>query len=51
MVLDPDLGLFIGMRGRHLAKLFVDKLIGNPVPAYFDRLTMKSKSLLVIVFT
>jgi hypothetical protein len=50
MVPEPDLGLFIGMRGRHLAKLFVDKLIGNPVPAYFDRLNMKGDELLERAF-
>jgi glycine/D-amino acid oxidase-like deaminating enzyme len=56
MVLDPDLGLFIGMRGQgfmlgqYLAKMYVDKLLGNPVPAYFDRLTMKGDGLLEKAF-
>jgi glycine/D-amino acid oxidase-like deaminating enzyme len=56
MVLDPDLGLFIGMRGQgfmlgqYLAKMYVDKLLGNPVPAYFDRLTMKGDGLLERAF-
>jgi hypothetical protein len=56
MVLDPDLGLFIGMRGQgfmlgqYLAKMYVDKLMGNPVPVYFDRLTMKGDGLLERAF-
>jgi len=56
MVPDPDLGLFIGMRGqgfmpgRYLAKMYVDKLLGNPIPAYFDRLTMKGDGLLEKAF-
>jgi glycine/D-amino acid oxidase-like deaminating enzyme/Fe-S-cluster-containing hydrogenase component 2/bacterioferritin-associated ferredoxin len=56
MVLDPDLGLFIGMRGQgfmlgqYLAKMYVDKLLGNPVPVYFDRLTMKGDGLLERAF-
>ena len=56
MVLDPDLGLFIGMRGQgfmlgqYLAKMYVDKLLGNPVPVYFDRLTMKGDGLLEKAF-
>jgi glycine/D-amino acid oxidase-like deaminating enzyme/bacterioferritin-associated ferredoxin len=56
MVLDPDLGLFIGMRGQgfmlgqYLAKMYVDKLMGNPVPAYFDRLTLKGDGLLEKAF-
>jgi hypothetical protein len=49
MVLDPDLGLFIGMRGQgfmpgqYLAKMYVDKMMGNPFPACFDRLTLKGE--------
>jgi len=56
MVLDPDLGLFIGMRGQgfmlgqYLAKMYVDKLMGNPVPAYFERLTLKGDGLLEKAF-
>mgnify|MGYP000898285440 CR=1 FL=1 len=56
MVPDPNLGLFIGMRGQgfmlgqYLAKMYVDKLLGNPVPSYFDRLTMKGDGLLERAF-
>ena len=51
MVLDTELGLFIGllgqgfMLGQHLAKLYVDKLLGKPVPAYFDRLSLSGDGL------
>jgi len=38
------------MSGPYLAKQFVDKLMGNPVPAYFDRLTMKGDGLLEKAF-
>ena len=38
------------MLGQYLAKMYVDKLLGNPVPAYFDRLTMKSDGLLEKAF-
>jgi glycine/D-amino acid oxidase-like deaminating enzyme/Fe-S-cluster-containing hydrogenase component 2/thioredoxin reductase/bacterioferritin-associated ferredoxin len=56
MVLDPDLGLFIGMRGQgfmlgqYLAKMYVDKLMGRDVPDYFDRLTLKGDGLLEKAF-
>lgn len=56
MILDPDAGLFIGLRGQgfmlgqYLAKLYVDKLVGKPVPAYFDRLTLKGDGLLEKAF-
>jgi hypothetical protein len=42
---------FIGLRGQgfmlgqYLAKLYVDKLIGKEVPAYFDRLALKGDGL------
>lgn len=44
MIIDPELGLFLGLRGQgfmlsqYLAKMYVDKLTGKPVPSYFDRL-------------
>ena len=44
MVVDPDRGLFVGLRGQgfmlgqYLAKLYVDKLTGKEVPEYFERL-------------
>ena len=34
------------MLGQYLAKLYVDKLMGKKVPAYFDRLTLKGDGLL-----
>ncbi|MCD6346719.1 MAG: FAD-dependent oxidoreductase, partial [Bacteroidales bacterium] len=41
MIIDPKLGLFIGLRGQgfmlgqFLAKLYVDNLLGNKTPSYF----------------
>jgi len=51
MIIDPDLGLFIGLRGQgfmlgqYLAKMYVDKLKGKPVPSYFDRLKLSGDGL------
>ncbi len=51
MILDPELGLFVGMRGQgfmlsqYLAKLYVNKLVGRDYPAYFDRLAMSGDGL------
>jgi len=48
---DVELGLFLGMRGhgfmlaQHIAKMYVDKLMGKDVPAYFDRLGLKGDGL------
>ena len=56
MILDPDLGLFIGLRGQgfmlsqYLAKMYVDKLVGKEVPAYFDRLKLSGDGLLEKAF-
>jgi glycine/D-amino acid oxidase-like deaminating enzyme len=56
MILDPEAGLFIGLRGQgfmlgqYLAKLYVDKLVGKEVPEYFDRLTLKGDGLLEKAF-
>ncbi len=56
MILDPEAGLFVGMRGQgfmlgqYLAKMYVDKLLGKPVPEYFDRLTLKGDGLLEKAF-
>jgi len=56
MILDPESGLFIGLRGQgfmlgmYLAKLYVDKLVGKPVPEYFERLTLKGDGLLEKAF-
>jgi glycine/D-amino acid oxidase-like deaminating enzyme/Fe-S-cluster-containing hydrogenase component 2 len=50
-LVDPELGLFIGLRGhgfmlgQHLAKLYVDKLMGREVPAYFSRLKLSGDGL------
>ncbi|MDR2414819.1 MAG: FAD-dependent oxidoreductase [Odoribacteraceae bacterium] len=50
-VIDPELGLFIGLRGhgfmlsQYLAKMYVDKLLGRPVPAYFDALKLSGPGL------
>lgn len=49
MVLDPDLGLFIGMRGQgfmlgqYLAKMYVDKLLGNSIHTQFKRIKIKGE--------
>jgi glycine/D-amino acid oxidase-like deaminating enzyme/NADPH-dependent 2,4-dienoyl-CoA reductase/sulfur reductase-like enzyme/Fe-S-cluster-containing hydrogenase component 2/bacterioferritin-associated ferredoxin len=51
MIVDPDAGLFIGLRGQgfmlgqYLAKLYVDKLLGKPVPDYFSRLALSGDGL------
>jgi glycine/D-amino acid oxidase-like deaminating enzyme/Fe-S-cluster-containing hydrogenase component 2/bacterioferritin-associated ferredoxin len=51
MVIDPELGLFIGLRGQgymlgqYLAKMYVDKLTGKEVPSYFERLGMKGDGM------
>ena len=56
MIVDTDLGLFIGLRGQgfmlgqYLAKMYVDKLVGKKVPDYFERLTMKGDGLLEKAF-
>jgi glycine/D-amino acid oxidase-like deaminating enzyme len=56
MIVDPELGLFIGLRGQgfmlgqYLAKLYVDKLTGKPVPEYFTRLTIAGDGLLEKAF-
>lgn len=56
MLIDPEHGLFIGLRGQgfmlgqYLAKLYVDKLMGKPVPEYFDRLKLNGDGLLEKAF-
>ncbi len=51
MIIDPELGLFLGLRGQgfmlgqYLAKLYVDKLTGKEVPAYFSRLSASGDGL------
>ena len=50
-IVDPELGLFVGMRGhgfmlsQYLAKMYVDKLMGRPVPEYFDQLKLDGPGL------
>ncbi|MDR2130796.1 MAG: FAD-dependent oxidoreductase [Odoribacteraceae bacterium] len=50
-IIDPGLGLFIGLRGhgfmlsQYLAKMYVDKLLGRPVPSYFDALRLSGPGL------
>ncbi|HBS88156.1 MAG: ferredoxin [Bacteroidetes bacterium GWF2_38_335] len=51
MILDNELGLFVGLRGQgfmlgqYLAKMYVDKALGKPVPAYFERLKLSGDGL------
>jgi len=51
MIIDPEHGLFIGLRGQgfmlgqYLAKMYVDKLMGKVVPEYFERLGIKGDGL------
>lgn len=56
MFIDPEHGLFLGLRGQgfmlgqYLAKLYVDKLLGRPVPDYFDRLKVSGDGMLEKAF-
>ncbi|MDL2238877.1 FAD-dependent oxidoreductase [Bacteroidales bacterium OttesenSCG-928-L14] len=56
MIIDPSLGLFIGLKGQgfmlgqYLAKLYVDKYLNNNVPDYFDRLKIEGDGLLEVAF-
>jgi len=56
MIIDTDLGLFVGLRGQgfmlgqYLAKLYVDKMLGKAVPAYFERLSLNGDGLLEKAF-
>jgi glycine/D-amino acid oxidase-like deaminating enzyme/NADPH-dependent 2,4-dienoyl-CoA reductase/sulfur reductase-like enzyme/Fe-S-cluster-containing hydrogenase component 2 len=56
MIIDPDQGLFIGLRGQgfmlgqYLARLYVDKLSGKDVPGYFERLSLAGDGLLEKAF-
>jgi glycine/D-amino acid oxidase-like deaminating enzyme/Fe-S-cluster-containing hydrogenase component 2/bacterioferritin-associated ferredoxin len=51
MFIDPQNGLFTGLRGQGfmlgigLAKMYVDSLLGKPVPHYFSRLSLKGDGL------
>ena len=50
-IIDPSLGLFTGMRGhgfmlsQYIAKLYVDALLGRPVPAFFRELALGGSGL------
>jgi len=50
-IIDPELGLFIGLRGhgfmlaQYLAKLYADKYTGKIVPNYFERLKLSGDGL------
>ncbi len=56
MFIDTEHGLFVGLRGQgymlgmHLAKMYVDKITGKPVPEYFERLSMKGDGMLEKAF-
>jgi glycine/D-amino acid oxidase-like deaminating enzyme len=56
MVIDPELGLFLGLRGQgfmlgqYLAKLYVDALTGKQVPSYFKQLSIDGDGLLEKAF-
>lgn len=51
MIIDPEKGLFVGLRGQgfmlsqHLGKLYVDQLLGREVPSYFNRLALEGDGL------
>ena len=51
MIIDPENGLFIGLRGhgfmlgQYLAKIYVDKLMGKQVPDYLERLKIEGDGL------
>lgn len=50
-IVDPSLGLFVGMRGhgfmlsQYIGKLYVDALLGRPVPEYFKDLALSGNGL------
>mgnify|MGYP002622628792 CR=1 FL=1 len=50
-IVDPALGLFVGMRGhgfmlsQYIAKLYVDSLLGRPVPEFFRDLAITGSGL------
>jgi glycine/D-amino acid oxidase-like deaminating enzyme/thioredoxin reductase/Fe-S-cluster-containing hydrogenase component 2 len=51
MLIDPEHGLFLGLRGQgymlgqYLARLYVDQLTGKQVPEYFSRLGLKGDGM------
>lgn len=50
-IVDPEIGLFVGMRGhgfmlsQYIARMYVDKLLGRSVPEYFDKLKIGGPGL------
>lgn len=56
MYIDPKEGLFLGLRGhgfmlgQGLAKMYVDTLMGKPVPEYFKQLRIEGDGLLEKAF-
>lgn len=50
-IVDPDAGLLTGLRGhgfmlgQYLAKIYVDKYLGKPVPSYMKDLALSGKGL------
>ncbi len=56
MLIDPEEGLFLGLRGQgfmlgqYLARMYVDKLLGKEVPSYFSRLKVGGDGLLEKAF-
>ena len=56
MIIDPSLGLFLGLRGQgfmlgqYLAKMYVDQITGKEVPDYFSRLAFNGDGLLEKAF-
>ena len=56
MIIDPEQGLFLGLRGQgfmlgqYLAKMYVDKLAGKAVPEYFSRLKQSGDGMLERAF-
>ncbi|HON18401.1 MAG TPA: FAD-dependent oxidoreductase [Salinivirgaceae bacterium] len=56
MIVDPDLGLAVGMRGQgfmlgmYIGKLYIDAICGKKVPDYFSRLSLKGDGLKEVAF-
>lgn len=50
-IVDPEIGLLAGLRGhgfmlgQYLAKIYVDKYLGKPVPSYMEDLKISGKGL------
>ena len=50
-IVDPDCGMLTGLRGhgfmlgQYLAKIYVDKYLGRPVPSYMKELALSGKGL------